>query len=627
MGIKLGAPNLMEHARLVRSWLWRWEDNTTFAPGAMTSDPILGEDIRGALFWDQGGTGEADALMAARKNAADALEYAEFAIKGGAYQDVAINAADFTHVGTLTPDNADSAVALLNTQIIQAALDYVRDNEGAGEVYVPGDLFWIHNANPGVGTAALLIPNNVGIRGAGRDKTTLKLAADGDGHMLTFQITPGISAEIQGEGQFVTDLALDGNRDEQDQDINGAGIRVGNNNRVRIERVYITDTVGYGLGLQGDKLRFPTVRDIEINHTKREAFDCKGVYGGTFENIYVHDSGTAHAVDIRGEMTTINNIWAIDNDNDGINIRLAGLNSTPREIRWMNASNLYAFGNGGNGIFTDAVATELVGETGRHNIVNAFSVRNGASGFRTSGDVEDVYTKITNGYAEENVDGFELDASGHVTLVNCSSRANTADGFEQFETDGRNDVFLGCDAHANGAIGFRIASSSADLIGCRAENNTTRDMEVVQDGCKIMGGRYGQVRVAATSFRTLFQGVDFANASGTALTVQASAEDTRIESCDFTNVTGTKVNDAGTRTVFRDNLAYVTSSKGVTSVADGGTIAHGLVAAPTKYGATTTTADEYLAITAASSTTLTVALTKHDGTAGTTANVAWWAEV
>jgi hypothetical protein len=48
---------------------------------------------------------------------------------------------------------------------------------------------------------------------------------------------------------------------------------------------------------------------------------------------------------------------------------------------------------------------------------------------------------------------------------------------------------------------------------------------------------------------------------------------------------------------------------------------------PTAYGATATTADEYVAITAVSSTTLTVAITKHDGTPGTTANVAWWAEV
>jgi hypothetical protein len=66
-------------------------------------------------------------------------------------------------------------------------------------------------------------------------------------------------------------------------------------------------------------------------------------------------------------------------------------------------------------------------------------------------------------------------------------------------------------------------------------------------------------------------------------------------------------------------------ARGSTSVADAGTITHGLIATPTSVQVTTTTADEYAAVTAKGGTTFTVALTKHDGTAGTTANVDWQA--
>jgi hypothetical protein len=114
-------------------------------------------------------------------------------------------------------------------------------------------------------------------------------------------------------------------------------------------------------------------------------------------------------------------------------------------------------------------------------------------------------------------------------------------------------------------------------------------------------------------------------------TLRTGADITSIKIMDNRLVPGTTatvlLQGTASERLFRDNVGYVTRNAGVTSVADGGTIAHGLAATPTKYGATTTTADEYVAITAVSSTTLTVALTKHDGTAGTTANVAWWSEV
>ena len=65
---------------------------------------------------------------------------------------------------------------------------------------------------------------------------------------------------------------------------------------------------------------------------------------------------------------------------------------------------------------------------------------------------------------------------------------------------------------------------------------------------------------------------------------------------------------------------------GVASVADTDTIAHGLSAAPTRYGASATAAGHIVAITAVSATTLTVSLVDDAGTPVAVAeNVSWWA--
>lgn len=82
----------------------------------------------------------------------------------------------------------------------------------------------------------------------------------------------------------------------------------------------------------------------------------------------------------------------------------------------------------------------------------------------------------------------------------------------------------------------------------------------------------------------------------------------------------------GTGTVARTRNIWAgtkDTNSGVTSVANGGTIAHGLTAAPTRYGLTPTAAGRQVAVTAVSATTLTISLTGAVGAE----NVAWWAEV
>ena len=77
----------------------------------------------------------------------------------------------------------------------------------------------------------------------------------------------------------------------------------------------------------------------------------------------------------------------------------------------------------------------------------------------------------------------------------------------------------------------------------------------------------------------------------------------------------------------RNNPGYMSENSGATSVADGGTITHGLETTPTKVRCTPTVSGELVSVTATGSTTFTVAIKKHDNSAGTTQTVYWEAEV
>lgn len=86
----------------------------------------------------------------------------------------------------------------------------------------------------------------------------------------------------------------------------------------------------------------------------------------------------------------------------------------------------------------------------------------------------------------------------------------------------------------------------------------------------------------------------------------------------FSNATGT--------VTITGNQWYKTEAYGTSTIADGGTIAHGLAATPTSWSVQTVTSGEF-ASASADSTNLTVAIKKHDNSAGTTQAIKWRANV
>lgn len=92
------------------------------------------------------------------------------------------------------------------------------------------------------------------------------------------------------------------------------------------------------------------------------------------------------------------------------------------------------------------------------------------------------------------------------------------------------------------------------------------------------------------------------------------------------NINGFYISGSGH--IVKDNIGYVSENGGTASVANGGTINHGLAAAPTQYVATPTVSGHIAMVTAVSATTLTIALLNHDGTPVAVAeNINWRAWV
>jgi parallel beta-helix repeat protein len=93
------------------------------------------------------------------------------------------------------------------------------------------------------------------------------------------------------------------------------------------------------------------------------------------------------------------------------------------------------------------------------------------------------------------------------------------------------------------------------------------------------------------------------------------------------NSTAGMLRTGGASSKVRYNTGYVTEAEGATSVADGGTVTHGLATTPTVVTLTPSLANTIPGVTAKSTTTFTVSLKTDAGAAGTTQTVYWRATI
>lgn len=100
--------------------------------------------------------------------------------------------------------------------------------------------------------------------------------------------------------------------------------------------------------------------------------------------------------------------------------------------------------------------------------------------------------------------------------------------------------------------------------------------------------------------------------------------DNVIISNNVVNTLTGSLSDIATNVKAWNNIGWVTENGGAAAaVADGGTIAHGLTGTPTYAVATASVSGEFVSITGIGAANLTVAIKKHDNSAGTAQTIYW----
>lgn len=225
--------------------------------------------------------------------------------------------------------------------------------------------------------------------------------------------------------------------------------------------------------------------------------------------------------------------------------------------------------------------------------------------------------------------GFSVFGCDDVRISDCRAWGNDSGGFNVEWSTGV-DIADGL-AHGNGLGGLTTYGDvTVRLFGCRFFGNSTAATN--NNGNEVMVQK-GYAATTEVGRLVEVRGCSIAPPTGRAhVWYQVDAALPRPRPTlllDGPGVEGWLVqnNDGSPHSTVTRLVPRPPSAGGVTAVADGGTIAHGLRVAPRRYGATATVAGQIVAVTAASATALTVAVRTGAGAAVTAATpVAWWAE-
>jgi len=213
------------------------------------------------------------------------------------------------------------------------------------------------------------------------------------------------------------------------------------------------------------------------------------------------------------------------------------------------------------------------------------------------------------------IDGIRMEGGREITITDSVSHSNGGTGIYIVTPIGNGFNIIGNSAIANTADGIRVldAHTEISITSNIARDNTGNGISFFNDEAKTV-----TYPLVADNLSLDNTGDDFLTNSFTTLSTGI-----------FSNNIGRtgKWNFAGSMSFMRfwNNQGFVTENRGSTSVADGGTISHGLFATPTSVTCSTSVAGEFCSVTALAATTFTVAIRKHDGTAGTTQAIYWWA--
>jgi len=242
---------------------------------------------------------------------------------------------------------------------------------------------------------------------------------------------------------------------------------------------------------------------------------------------------------------------------------------------------------------------------------------------------------------------------GNIKVIGCTAKGNANAGYNVVV--GNDVTFRDCHARENGLEGFRLGDNKASdvrIVGGTVHHNQQRGITIVPQiaGADLYDITVSDVTVGINSLALVgtHAGMQIGGAVGVGTVGGIVVSDCVIGETGYVSQSygiyvGYEVfnlrlhdNDLRGNTVaglafatttdksgVHDNIGYVTNTRGATSIADGGSITHGLADTPTSVRVSGSVAGEFVSVTARAFTTFTCAIKTHAGAVGTTQTVYW----
>ena len=323
--------------------------------------------------------------------------------------------------------------------------------------------------------------------------------------------------------------------------------------------------------------------------------------GGRISGCAIDGLKTTHCQDVQ-----LDDVISYDNGGQNFYITQGSVRVQGKNLRATEAGeNGYLFYNAPIAIASITQANPCVVETtGNHNL----------------GTDEILYLASIGGMTELNGNDYKITVLSATTfsLATVAGVAVDSSGYGAF-TSGGNAYLIVEDCQFQ-QLGARLNDKNGIVTSNAVRRCSFSDVRLDDNDQEASGSQYGYV---ATGVGNVGNKLESGTVSREVIgvSIASGVVDHEIGQLSYPTAAAlantTNISDSGTNTKIR----HVT--EGVTSVADGGTIAHGHPKTPTRVQLTPVTAGEMATVTTLGATTITVALKKHDNSAGTTQNVHW----
>lgn len=529
-----------------------------------------------------------------------------------------------------------------DTAAIQAALNSSGGKRVVGEA---GKIYSCLN---------ILVPRGAIFDGSG---ITLKArVATADGFVI------GFAADAT--DARIINTTIDGNKAAQTFKVDGVKLR---GSRVLVADNHINEATGSGVSVDAGASWFGIVRNTLRGH------DLRGVtieFSSTLETSYfsvsdntISDVGSTGISWISGDdgsglsSAGIHYAQFIGNRvfNTGLDVVAGGIGGYSKNNRFVLIANNVLEGIGNHVFHVGGNNITITGNIARDITRSGVLVRNWPNEQTTGGDLGNQVIIANNTFEltadPESGSGISVQNYERVTIANNIIRGSAKTGIEVLGkrlsrtsrctdvTISGNQVFEVIDLTvAPSIIESGIDVNQVDRVtingnvvrgtndsGIRTENCLDLIIQGNISSDSTGGAGILVLNGADSTENVLIQG-NACEDNGT-FGIQLSSAVNRVVVADNIirgNTSGQLNLGSATNVSLRGNIGYRTRNRGTSSVADGGTIAHGLAAAPTSYTLTATAANRTVAVTAANATNLTIALKDNTGAAVTTPeNVNW----